>query len=186
MCFLISATVQLLHFHKMNGDINFRFVFKLCAIIFVVAFNSNRVQHGIVAVAQILVEPRWDANASQCFVDTNTTGGIHVLGSAMETCSLHTIASQGTHIQLLIPGRNRFQEPEFLYVERERDLDNCLHKYVVFNEQIEICSSMFNHQKKVEIIIQGNFDLYVMEIPETETLPKCPEDDVIRDSKRVG
>ena len=137
------------------------------------------------AVAQILFESRWDTNASQCFVDTNTTGGIRVLGSAMETCSLHTIAPQGTHIQLLIPGRNTSQEPDFLYVEREGVSDNCLHKYVVFNEQIEICSSMFIH-KKVEIIIQGNFDLYIMEIPETEPLPKCPESDVIRDSKRVG
>ena len=167
----------------MAGDINARFIFKLCVTVIATSWNNNRVRNGITAVAQILVEPRWDVNASQCFVDTNTTGGINFQGSAMETCSLQVLVPRGTHIQLQIPGRNKTQESAFVYVKRDGDLENCLHRFVVLNGKIESCISIFIHNN-IQVIMQGNISLYIGDVPVMETLPVCPEE-AIQDNERV-
>ena len=92
----------------MAGDTNVYFIFKLCAIIIIAtSLNSSRVKNGIATVAQILVEPRRDINASQCFVDTNSSGVIYLQGSVMETCIVQFSVPVGTHVQLQLPGRNK-------------------------------------------------------------------------------
>ena len=160
----------------MAGDTNFNLIFKLCVIIFKASLNNNRVRNGIMAVAPILVEPRWDMNASQCFVDTNTTGGIHFHGSAMETCSLQVLVSRETHIQLQISGRSNSQETAFVHMERNGDLEECSHKYVVF-EQIETCNSIVIHTN-INVILLGSVSLFVSEIPALDTSTNCPEDEI--------
>ena len=169
----------------MAGDINVRFMFKLCVIIIATSLNNKKVKNGIIAVAQILVEPRWDTNASQCFVETNTTRGVHIQGSAIETCSLQVRVPQGTHIQLQIPGRNKSLEAAFVYMERNGDLGNCLHKYVAFNEQIETCNSIVIH-RNIQVVMRGNTSLFVSNVLAIETFAKCPEEEAIQDSERVG
>ena len=185
--FTLQQLYNLVLFHEMAGDIKVLFTFKLCVIIFAISLNNHRVKHGItcMAVAQIVVEPLWDTTASQCFVDTNFTGGIQFHGSAMETCSLQVLAPQGVNIQLQIPGRNISEEPAFIYIERDGDLEHCLHKYVLFNEQIQTCSSIYIHSK-IHVVMQGSVNLYLRDVPAMESLPKCPEEGAIQDVESEG
>ena len=168
----------------MAGDVNVRFILKLCVITIATSLNNDRVKNGIMAVAQILFQPRWDLNASQCFVDTNSTREIHFQGSAMETCILQVRVPRGNHIQLQIPGRNKTQEPAFVHMERDGNLENCLHKYVVFNEEVDTCSLIFIHDN-IQVIIQGNINIYMSDVTTLEVSPKYPEED-IKNDERVG
>ena len=168
----------------MAGDINVRFILKLCVIVIATSLKIKKVENGILAVSQMLVEPRWEINASQCFLDTNSTEGIHFQGSSMEICSLQVSVPRGTHIQLQIPGKNTSQESAFVYVERDGNLGNCLHKYVVLNEDIDTCSSIFIHEN-FQVIMQDNVTVHMSRVTTIEALPKCPEEEEdIQDGER--
>ena len=128
----------------------------------------------------------WDNDNHLCFTSANITNGVILFqGSSNQTCCLQVSASLGTHIQLQIPGRSNSQEPAFFYIEHYGDLENCTNKYVVFNEQIEMCNFMLMHPS-ILITMQGNVTLYISKVCVTGNVFKCAERDNVQGNENVG
>ena len=161
----------------MISNIKESFILKLFFIVFAISSTNNTTKNGTLVFAEVLIEPLWSHNTSQCYVDRQTSGRILFHGSMIETCSLQVTAPPETRIQLQIPGRNTSQEPSFLYIEHDGDLENCDNKYVVFNEQIDICSSIVNH-KNIQVNLQGKVSLVIRDVPTMDILSKCPKEGV--------
>ena len=131
---------------------------------------------GMKVGAQLLVEPLWDISTNgtnPCSLDTNSTGGWILHGSETHACGLQVTATQGTHIQLQIPGSNASQKHAFVYIERT-DLEYCLNKYVAFREQAEKCTTPLV-SRNIQLTLQGNTNALITEIPKLESLSTRPE-----------
>ena len=164
---------------------NVAIILQMCFFIFSTPFDTT-VKNGIMASAQVAVQPLWDVdNASQCFVDADTTTGIYFHGSTKEVCSLQLTAPGGNFFRLQID-RRRSQEPSFMYIKLDGDLQKCQNKYVVFNDQPEACYSTVNHNN-IQVNLQGNISLILNNIPTmASTFPKCLEGDEIQDNENAS
>ena len=161
----------------MAGNSAFSFILQLSVIILAISLNNNIVIRGMKVGAQLLVEPLWDmlTNASNpCSVNIYSTEGlIQLRGSETHSCNLQVTATQETHIQLLIPGRNASQKFAFVYIERT-DLEHCSNKYFAYREEVDTCTSVLL-SRNIQITLQGSTSIYIIAIPESETLSICPE-----------
>ena len=151
-------------------------IIKFFVIILSISLNNNTVMRGMKVGAQLLVEPLWDMSTdggNPCSFDTISTEGWILHGSKAHSCSLQVNATQGTHIQLLIPGSDASQKHAFVYIERN-DLEYCPNKYIAYREQPETCMSVLL-SRNVQFILQGNTSIFLTKIPGSESMSICPE-----------
>ena len=175
----------------MADDISGSVIFKLCVILLATYFNSRKVSDTILAAAQISIEPLWGSasKTSQCHVDTytGTAGGFYLKGSEKEICSVRVIISKNTNLQLQISGRKSPEASSFIYIERDKDHEKCLSKYVVIGEQNETCKSIIITDTNIQIFLQGNTTLLIRDIPVIETSSSCAgEINFIQNNKNVS
>ena len=148
------------------------YIFNFCVVIIATFLNINIINNNKLVIAEILVEPKWNSS-SKCSVDT--TQQINLRGNAEETCILQVISSNGTHIQIKMVGKTDShieRTPSNLYIEREGNINTCLNKHVVFQEQTETCNSIII-DTNIQVILQSNVSLFIREVPAIETLSKC-------------
>ena len=164
---------------------NVAIILQMCVFIFSTSFETT-VKNGIIASAQVAVEPLWGVNnMSQCYLDTNTTRGIYFHGSTKDVCSLQLTAPGGTHFQLQID-RPTPQKHSFLYIELDGDIQKCQYKYVVFNDETEACYSTVNHNN-IHVNLQGNISLILNNIPTmAAAFRECLEEDEIQDNENAS
>ena len=131
----------------------------------------------MVSADGLFVEPLWNASSNDtdsCLVNTTEDRTIF-RGSVGHSCNLNVIAAQEDLILLEIQGKGDFVQPSFLYVKRIGELEECPNRYVAFRVDTEPslpCNSVFNH-KNLEVVLQGNINVYFRSIP--TTLQQCPE-----------
>ena len=155
----------------MAGERSVSLIFKLCVVVMITSLY-NDIINNILVVGEIHFEPRWNSS-SACSV--NTEKGIRFEGRSEETCVLQVNSSSETHVQIQIKGRTEFQIqkfPSFIYIERKGDKENCLNKFVVFDEQLETCNSIII-DTKILVYLQGNVSVFITEVPKIETVSKC-------------
>ena len=132
---------------------------------------------GMKVGAQLLVEPlRYMSinGTTPCSIDKDSTEGwINLHGSEAHSCSLQVIATQGTHIQLQVPGKNASQKHAFVYIERT-NLEYCSNKYVAYREQVETCTSVLL-SRNIQLVLQGNTSIFLTWMPGSESMSICPE-----------
>ena len=170
----------------------FRLILRVSVIILIISFNNNKVRNGVVAATQLVFEPLWDMTDSlngtdQCFIEQNAMDGTVLFrGSSDRLCSLQVTATQGSHIQLQVLGNtNDSIGSSFLYVESLGNLNVCLNKYIVFEDQSKECMSILSHSTVLVVLI-GVSDVFVRSIPIMEILPECPELNTSRHDQNVS
>ena len=171
----------------------FRLILRLSVFILTISTNNNEVRNAMVAAtSQLVLQPLWNISDSlngtnPCFVDEDV-GERMVLftGSPDLSCSLQVTAPQGTQIQLRLPKNqnNSFGQSSIL-VERLRNLEICLNKYVVIENQHEACTSTLNHQN-ILLVVNGDASVFVGDVQSMEVSPQCPEFDTQRLDENVS
>ena len=170
-----------------------RLILRLSVIILTISMNNNKVRNGVVSVAsQLVLQPLWNISDSlngtnPCFVDENVGKGmVRLTGSSDLSCSLQVTAPQGTRIQLQLPrNHNNSFGYSFLHIERLEDLQICLNKYVIIENQPAGCTSTLSHPNIV-LVLNSIASIYVGDVPSMEISPQCPEFDIQRFNENVS
>ena len=155
--------------------------------------NSDEVRNGVVAAAsQLWLQPLWNISdslngTSPCSVDEDVGKGmVRLTGSSDLSCSLQVTAPQGTQIQLQLPrSPNNSFGHSFIHVERLENLEICLNKYVVIENQHEGCISTLSHQN-ILLVLNGEASIFIGDIPSMEISPQCPEFSIQRFDENVS
>ena len=171
----------------------FRLILRLSVVILTISKNNDEVRNGVLAAAsQLVLQPLWNVSDSlngtnPCFVDEDVGKGmVSFTGSSDLSCRLQVTAPQGSRIQLQLP-RNHSNSygDSFLHVERLGNMEICLNKYVVIENQPEGCISTLSHQN-ILLVLNGEASIFVGDIPSMEIPPQCPEFSIQRLNENVS
>ena len=158
----------------------FGLILKLWVVIVTVSVNNNMamdIMNNTLAETQLTLSPLWDNETRSCSLEEDLTdGSVLFQGSSDHFCSLQVVSRDGTYIQLqsLLDSKDNSHGHPLMYIERNGNLSVCKNKYLVFEEQYEVCNLIFVHTN-IQVILQGRAKVLLAAIPTLDLSIQCPE-----------
>ena len=161
----------------------FSLILKLFVVFITVSVSNNMAMdtmNSTLAESQLILSPQWDNETQSCFLEEDLTGkGVLFRGTSDHLCSLEAVSREGAyiHMQSLLDNKNNSHGHPLMYVERNGNLSVCKNKYLVFEEQHEVCNLIFVHTN-IQIILQGRAKVLLAAIPAVDLSIQCPESSI--------
>ena len=171
----------------------FSLFLKLCVFIVKVVVNDNTamsMMNDTLVASQLILSPQWDDEIQSCSLEENRRDGrVLFRGTSEHFCNLQVVSLEGAyiHLQPLLDSKNNSLGHPLMYIERNQNLSFCENKYLVFEEQNEVCNLIFVHTN-IQIILQGNARILLAAIPSLNLSIQCPESNtqLINNDKKVN
>ena len=158
-------------------------ILQILASILTTFMFSSTVLNNEAVKGELSVVPLWNATGNQnqssdCSLETNITNEIDVItftGDPIQTCGIQLEApSKGIATLIEIPPWT--QSDSFLYAEKQGELMNCKHRFMVITgHPAASCNSILWHSQ-VLLFIQGNANIDISEVQINRPLTGCPDD----------
>ena len=158
----------------------FSLILKLCVVIVTVPVNNNmamNIMNNTLAASQLILSPQWDNETQSCSLEEDLMDGrVLFRGTSDYLCSLQVVSREGAYIYLQpsLDSKNNSLGHPLMYIERNENLSICENKYLVFEEQNEVCNLIFVHTN-IQIILQGDARVLLAAIPTLDLSMHCPE-----------